>query len=204
MKLTWNQQLIKRENKSIVLKYIQDCSPLSRADIAQKSGLNKGTVSSLVAELLEEQLILETGPGVSSGGRRPVMLSFNQGAGYSIGIDLGVNYILGVLTDLKGNILEKVQQNYYASTFEQALECIKEIITYLIEETPPSAYNIVGIGIGAPGVVDSDGEFLLAPNLGWQNPSLKQGIEQAFNIPVIVENEANAGAYGEKIFGLGK
>ena len=120
MKLTWNQQLIKRENKSIVLKYIQDCSPLSRADIAQKSGLNKGTVSSLVAELLEEQLILETGPGVSSGGRRPVMLSFNQGAGYSIGIDLGVNYILGVLTDLQGNILEKVQKNYYASTFEQA------------------------------------------------------------------------------------
>ncbi len=86
MKLTWNQQLIKRENKSIVLKYIQDCSPLSRADIAQKSGLNKGTVSSLVAELLEEQLILEKGPGVSSGGRRPVMLSFNQVAGYSIGI----------------------------------------------------------------------------------------------------------------------
>ncbi|MFC6600763.1 MarR family transcriptional regulator [Ectobacillus funiculus] len=65
--MIWNQQLVKKENKSIVLNLIMNNSPISRADIAQTSGLNKGTVSSLVAELLEEQLIYESGPGESSG-----------------------------------------------------------------------------------------------------------------------------------------
>ncbi|GAA3329785.1 hypothetical protein GCM10020331_079650 [Ectobacillus funiculus] len=71
MQMIWNQQLVKKKNKSIVLNLIMNNSPISRADIAQTSGLNKGTVSSLVAELLEEQLIYESGPGESSGGQTP-------------------------------------------------------------------------------------------------------------------------------------
>src|SRR5699024_11432705 len=53
---------------------------------------------------IDDHLIYESGPGESSGGRRPVMLLFNESAGYSIGIDVGVNYLLGILTDLNGNI----------------------------------------------------------------------------------------------------
>ncbi|MFC6600765.1 ROK family protein [Ectobacillus funiculus] len=179
-------------------------SPISRADIAQKCGLNKGTVSSLVAELLEEQLIYESGPGESSGGRRPVMLLFNQGAGYSVGIDLGVNYILGVLTDLHGNIVITKNEKYINVSFEDTLNRVKSVISSLIDAVPPSPYGIVGIGIGAPGVVNKEGDILLAPNLGWKNVSLTAELENMFNVPVIVENEANAGAYGEKKFGIGQ
>src|SRR5690606_7661985 len=64
--------------------------------------------------------------------------------------------------------------------------------------------GIVGIGIGVPGLIDKDSSVLLAPNLGWKNSSIRKEIEATFRIPVIVENEANAGAYGEKVFGLGK
>ena len=85
---TWNQHVVKRGNKSIVLQVIKDNTPISRADIAKMTGLNKSTVSSLVSELLLEELIYESGPGESSGGRRPVMLLFNELAGFSIGIDL--------------------------------------------------------------------------------------------------------------------
>src|SRR5690606_16798606 len=74
---TWNQRVVKQENKSLVLETIIEHSPISRADIANTTGLNKGTVSSLVKELLDEKLIKESGPGISSGGRRPVMLLFN-------------------------------------------------------------------------------------------------------------------------------
>ncbi|CAM4126181.1 ROK family transcriptional regulator [Lederbergia lenta] len=201
---TWNQQLIKKENKSIVLQLVKTKSPISRADIAQQSGLNKGTVSSLVAELIKEQLILETGPGESSGGRRPVMLTFNQSAGSAIGIDLGVNYIRGIITDLQGNILNQKQQSYTSSSIEQTLDHVKANISHLISEAPSTPYGIVGIGIGAPGIVDENNDVLLAPNLGWKNSSFKKEIESDFNIPVIIENEANAGAYGEKMFGLAK
>ncbi|MCR2820940.1 ROK family transcriptional regulator [Lederbergia panacisoli] len=204
MNPTWNQQLIKKENKTIVLQLIIQQAPISRADIALKSGLNKGTVSTLVAELIDEQLILETGPGVSSGGRRPVMLVFNENSGCTIGIDLGVNYILGILTDLQGNIIERKRHTFNPQSFEETLQQIHNDIQELMSKAPNTRYGIVGIGIGAPGIVDNNSSLVLAPNLGWKNSSIKEEIEAIFHIPVVIENEANAGAYGEKMFGLGK
>ncbi|MTW84439.1 ROK family protein [Virgibacillus dakarensis] len=204
MKQTWNQFVVKKGNKSLVLEKIIEHSPISRADIANHTGLNKGTVSSLVSELLEEQLIYESGPGVSSGGRRPVMLLFNQLAGFSIGIDLGVNYILGVITDLQGNIHHETRVKFNQLSYEEITEKLFSIINYLITSAPKSAYGIIGIGIGVPGTVSNDGEILVAPNLGWRNISLKEIVEEKYNLPVTVENEANAGAYGELKFGAGK
>src|SRR5699024_1123517 len=112
-------------------------SPISRADIASSTGLNKGTVSSLVNELLDENLTNESGPGKSSGGRRPVMLHFNQVAGYSIGIDLGVNYILGILTDLNGVICSEEKVSFTNLTYEEILMELHKIIDMLIASAPP-------------------------------------------------------------------
>ncbi|HEO8419991.1 ROK family transcriptional regulator [Niallia sp. FSL W8-0635] len=204
MHVTWNQQLVKKENKSLCLYLIKNNAPISRAEISQQTGLTKGTVSTLVSELIDEQLINESGHGESSGGRRPVMLLFNQQAGYSIGIDLGVNYILGILTDLQGNIIYKCNEKYVNFTYEDTLQIIKNIITSLIKNAPKSPYGVIGIGVGAPGIINIEGEILIAPNLGWKNVCLKKELEEHFHLPVLVENEANAGAYGEKEFGLGQ
>lgn len=201
---TWNQHVVKKENKALVLDKIKQNSPISRADIATSTSLNKGTVSSLVNELLDEELINESGPGKSSGGRRPVMLLFNHVAGYSVGIDLGVNYILGVLTDLQGNICYEEQINFSNLTYEEILEKLFSIIDKLIKSAPPSPYGIVGIGVGVPGIVNKDKKILLAPNLNWRNVDLKSELQKKYKIPVTIENEANAGAYGEKNFGAGK
>ncbi len=204
MNKTWNQHVVKKQNKSLVLKMIQRSSPISRAEIANVTGLNKGTVSSLVTELLEAQLIYESGQGVSSGGRRPVMLLFNQTAGYSIGIDIGVNYLLGILTDLQGNICFEQKIQFTDLTFEEIKAELFRMIDFLIESAPPSPYGIVGIGIGVPGTVRKNGEIVLAPNLEWVNIHLQKIVEERYHLPIIVENEANAGAYGEKRFGVGK
>lgn len=201
---TYNQHVVKKGNKSLVLQTIQEYTPISRADIANRTGLNKGTVSSQVSELLKEKLILESGPGVSSGGRRPVMLLFNQLAGYSIGIDIGVNYILGILTDLQGNICNEKMIQFKDLPYEEIIQELFIIVDALVSSTPPSHYGIVGIGIGVPGTVNTDGEILLAPNLNWKNVHLKEVMEQKYNVPIQIENEANAGAYGEKKFGAGK
>jgi glucokinase-like ROK family protein len=201
---TFNQQVVRKGNKSLVLQTIKEFTPISRADIANKTGLNKGTVSSQVSELLKENLITESGPGVSSGGRRPVMLLFNQVAGYTIGVDIGVNYILGILTDLSGNICNETITRFDNLTFEQIKVELFGIVDSLISSMPSSHYGIVGIGIGVPGTVNTDGEILLAPNLNWKNVNLKNLMEERYNVPVLIENEANAGAYGEKKFGAGK
>lgn len=201
---TYNQHVVKKGNKSLVLETIINTSPISRAKIANLTGLNKGTVSSLVGELLEEKLINESGPGKSSGGRRPVILHFNEQAGYSIGIDLGVNYILGILTDLQGNIRHESTVRFTDLSYEEIKIKLFETIDYLIQHSPASPYGIVGIGIGVPGTVSKDGEILLAPNLAWKNVHIKTIIQEKYDIPVIIENEANAGAHGEKRFGAGK
>lgn len=202
--LTGNQQLVKQINKNLVLETIRNEAPISRAHISQKLGLNKGTVSSLVNELIEEQLAYESGTGKSSGGRKPVMLLFNEKAGYSIGIDLGVNYILGVLTDLQGNIVTEIRKDFQVRNYDSVLPILKLCIQDLIAASPSSYYEIIGIGIGVPGLVNNKGEIFIAPNLGWKNTHLNMDIEESFQIPVIIENEANAGAYGEKLFGVGK
>src|SRR5690625_986935 len=131
-KKTWNQHVVKKENKALVLDKIKQNSPISRADIATSTGLNKGTVSSLVNDLLVEELIYESGPGKSSGGRRPVMLLFNQLAGCSIGIDLGVNYLLGVLTDLNGNILHQENIKFNNLTYEEIICHIFRVIDLIV------------------------------------------------------------------------
>ncbi len=201
---TWNQHVVKQENKEIVLNTIMQETPISRAEIANKTSLNKGTVSSLVNDLIDEDMIYESGPGKSSGGRRPVILHFNNLAGCSIGIDLGVNYILGVLTDLEGQIITEKYIKYTYKSFEETTAKIYEVIDALIFEQPDTPYKIIGIGVGIPGAVNNNGEIMLAPNLNWENVIIKELLENRYDIPVVIENEANAGVYGEKKYGIGK
>ena len=80
--------------------------------------------------LLEDHLIYESGPGESSGGRRPVMLLFNNVAGYSIGIDLGVNYLLGVLTDLDGNIHQEKVMTFKNLSYDEIEEKLFNTIDF--------------------------------------------------------------------------
>jgi glucokinase-like ROK family protein len=201
---TYNQQVVKKENKSLVMQVIKEFSPLSRTDVANKTGLNKGTVSSLVCELIDEQLVSESGPGKSNGGRRPVMLLFNEDAGYSIGVDIGVNYILGIITNLQGKIYKEKLKNFHDLTYEEIKTELYRMIDCMIASIPDCPYGLVGIGIGVPGTVNTDGKILMAPNLNWKNIDLKVLVEKKYRVPVIVENEANCGVYGEKKFGIGK
>ncbi|TVY08977.1 ROK family transcriptional regulator [Paenibacillus cremeus] len=203
MKQTGDLNLVKKINKSIVLDRIRHDSPVSRARLAELTGLTKATVSSLVGELIESGLVDEIGAGESSGGRKPVMLLFNGTAGYAVGIDLGVDYILGVLTDLNGVIVEQHTMKHSNASVDAVIGDVIHSIRELIGRAPQSTYGIVGIGIGIPGISDEQGNVLFAPNLGWENVPLQQRIESELGIPVVIDNEANAGAVGEQQFDAG-
>lgn len=204
MRRTGDQYLVKEINLSIVLDTILRRQPISRANISTMTGLNKGTVSSLVQELIERKLVFETGTGSSSGGRKPVLLQFADHAGFAIGVDLGVNYIHAVLTNLTGKIEQEFTINHYNESEQSVLQHLKDGIQTLIDAAPPSAYGIIGIGLGIPGIVNSSGEILFAPNLGWHNMDLASLLRDHFQIPVYVDNEANAGAIGELQYGAGQ
>ncbi|NOU96373.1 ROK family protein [Paenibacillus sp. LMG 31456] len=204
MKQTGDLNLVKKINKSIVLEHIKDNAPVSRAKIAELTGLTKATVSTLVNELIESRMVYEIGTGASSGGRKPMMLLFNQAAGYAVGVDLGVSQISAVLTDLKGEIIEEYQTAHNNESIDSVISKLIACIRETIQRAPDSPYGVVGIGIGIPGISDDQGNVLFAPNLGWQDVPLQQRVEQEFEIPVVIDNEANAGAVGEKQFGSGK
>ncbi|WP_342552825.1 ROK family transcriptional regulator [Paenibacillus sp. FSL R7-0652] len=203
MKITGDQMLVKKINKSIVLDTIRRHAPLSRAKLSEVTGLNKATVSNLVADLISDELVQEIGPGESSGGRKPLMLLFRGTAGYAVGLELTVTRLKGVLSDLEGQIVAEyaadLMQHDAASVFEQ----LKLAADYLIGQAPPSPHGVIGIGIGVPGMVDEQGTVLFAPNLKWEMVPLRAMMEDSFKLPVTIDNEANAGARGELNFGAG-
>lgn len=203
-KSTGDLALIKKINTSIVLDSVIQHAPLSRALISEKTGLNKATVSSLVQDLIDSHLVLEIGPGESSGGRKPTLLLFNEKAGFAIGIDLGVNYIKGILVDLSGNVIADNYRKLKPKQTEEVLNTLTEAIDELIHQAPDSEYGIVGIGIGVPGIVDDQGTILFAPNMKWRHVELKKLLEERFEVPVTIDNEANAGAQGEQKYGAGR
>ncbi|MFD1385303.1 ROK family protein [Oceanobacillus oncorhynchi subsp. oncorhynchi] len=201
---TGDQNFVKQMNKSIVFRSIKKNEPLSRSQISKITGLNKATVSTMVSEMLEESFVYEIESNQSSGGRKPVLLYFNNLAGFSVGIDLGVNYILGVLTDLNGHIVEEVTQTLTSIEYEDVKNNLVNIIKKLIKKAPESTYGVVGIGVGVPGNVDLDENILFAPNLKWKNVDLKAELQNELHIPVEIQNEANCGVHGEHLYGRGK
>jgi len=204
---TADQVLVKQINKMIVLNTIYKKRPISRAEIAKVTGLNKSTVSALVDELLTEELVLEMGTGESQGGRKPVNLSINKEVGNIIGIDLGVNYILSIMTNFAGEIIweKRIDLQHTHNSPGQRIADLQNLIQETIENAFQTVRGIIGIGIGVPGIVNYEqGLILSAPNLGWENIELRSIIEQKFGVPVFIDNEANAGAIGEKWFGAGK
>ncbi|MDM5283709.1 ROK family protein [Peribacillus frigoritolerans] len=199
-----DQALVKKMNQKLILNEILKNSPISRAALSEITGLNKSTVSSQVNELIEKNVIFEIGAGQSRGGRRPVMLVFNKNAGYSIGIDIGVDYLNGILTDLEGNIILEKASDLSSPSAGEVKEILFALIHDFIIHMPDSPYGLVGIGICVPGLVDSNQKIIFMPNLEWYIEDLQLLIESEFNVPVFVENEANAGACGEKVFGVTK
>lgn len=195
------QHAVKLSNKSIVLQTIREEEPISRAEISQKLGLTKATVSSLVEELINAEYCYQTGLGKSSGGRRPLMLQFNEKAGYTISCDIGVNYILTVLTDLRGAVLFELFRPFDTNDFTRTVMEVKSMIDECRSEMKESPFSLVGLAFGVPGLVNNKGIILSTPNLDWIQSNLKEIFTDQYQVPVVVENEANAGAYGEKTFG---
>ncbi|WP_373890005.1 ROK family protein [Neobacillus cucumis] len=197
--------LVKKINQKVLLNEIVSNSPISRASLSEKTGLNKSTVSSQISTLIEKNLIFEIGQGQSSGGRKPVMLVFNKNAGFSIGIDVGVDDLNGILSDLKGNIVLEDHQQLDNPDVETIKDQLCSMIKSFIRQMPDSPYGLIGIGLGVPGLVNNEHQITLAPNLNWyKDIDLKKVLEQEFQVPVFIENEANAGAHGEKEFGAAK
>lgn len=202
MQLRGTFQMMKSVNKSLILNKIRTNQPISRAQIAKDTKLTPPTVSNIVKELLEQEIVKESELGVSKGGRKPTMLQINSNRFYVIGVDVGPNTIDCLITDLSGNVLERSSNKLNGElTNVQFLTKLKDILHHIIQSITEQE-KIIGIGIAMHGVVDvENGISLFAPNLKLNNIPIKEELEKEFDLVVKVENDARAMALGESWFG---
>jgi glucokinase-like ROK family protein len=197
---------MKRLNRSAVLELLREQGPLSRARIARILHLSPATVTRIVNELMEENLVLDMGTDDSTGGRRPTLLEFNYAANAIIGIDMGGTNIVGALADLGGNILQEASlPSSSGDGRKDGLEQLIEVIEQLLRNPRLEDQELRGIGIGVPSItLHQEGVVVWAASLGWRNLPLKKILEDRFQVPVFAENDVNLAALGESWYGTGK
>ncbi|MEC5423447.1 ROK family transcriptional regulator [Virgibacillus sp. C22-A2] len=196
-------KLMKSVNKSIILNKIRTSEPTSRAQIAKDTKLTPPTVSSIVKELIEQGIVMESDSGQSMGGRKPTMLHINKTAFHIVGVDAGPDRIEYILSDLSGVVRGRGSIKLdMPITNERFLSLLKKGIHEVVEDAPVKEEEIMGIGVAMHGVVDVEsGISLVAPNLGLTNIPIKEELEKEFQVLIKVENDARAMASGEAWFG---
>ena len=187
---------IRNINRQIVLNYVRERGPISRAEIAHETALQRSTVSLIVEELRIEGLIEELS-GESTGGRPPILLSLRTADAVAIGVDVGTTRTIVATSDLAGRVLHQEQ----FETSPDANTTTKSIIDLSRKLISQNNGTIEGIGISLPGLVSAEGKELFVPTFDWRDLPLAEELIAATGLPVTIENDANAAAHAELWFG---
>jgi len=179
-------------NRQIVLNYIRERSPISRAEISSETALQRSTISLIVDELKSQGLIDEI-EGESTGGRPPILLRLRAAGPIAIGVDLGTARTIVATSDLAGRVLESEEFATDQSS-KKALGRLIDCTRRFLREQP----GIEGIGISLPGLVDPEtGNALFIPHFKWRDWPVADQVKAATGLPVKVDNDANAAALAE-------
>ena len=179
----------------------------SRADIAKHTGLSRAVVAQRVAELVDRDLLSESGTGPSTGGRRPRHLAFESAAGHVLVADLGATSIDVALTDLGGRILgHSAEPADVSAGPEHVLDRVDELFGALREAAPPTVGPLWGVGIGVPGPVEFATARPISPPImpGWDGYPIRERFAARYGAPVWVDNDVNVLALGEWRHGIAR
>ncbi|MEM8620733.1 MAG: ROK family transcriptional regulator [Actinomycetota bacterium] len=190
-------------HRSLVLQALYRVQGLSRADLSRDLGLSPVTVSGVVSDLVDDGLVVELGTRPTSRPGKPAtVLDVNRDGHNIIGLDLsGARSFLGVLTNLDGSVLHRVEQDIAGADGNEAIVAAEMLLAQLIMR---AQRPVIGVGVGSPGIVDDDGVVRSAPNLGWRDVPLRARLADVSGLPIAVANDANAATVGEFTFGAGQ
>lgn len=189
-------------NRQLVLGQVRAAGRIGRADIARASGLSTQAVSNIIADLLEDGMILERGRRPASRGLPPVQYGINPRGGFALGVEIRPDTVLAALMDLTGHILFSDRRPLADPGRASVTGTLQAIRSRAIAKTGVDPARVLGAGIvmpgpfGATGIRDSGSELP-----GWEDTDPRQWFAQALGLPVAVENDANAAAMAERIAG---
>ncbi len=199
-----NQKLIRKINRLEIIELIKKDGPLSRTELTQRTDLSLPSISRIVNQLIKEQLVFEKGKGLSSGGKKPILLEIKANRGYVFGVELARKSYL-FLCNLLGEII--VQKEVIPNTSQGPHSIANSLLREMqnIQEVfgIPS-YQIIGVGIATPGYKFKSIDLVKeSPFAGWENTDIINLFSSLFPYPVTIENVARASTLAEIQFGWG-
>jgi predicted NBD/HSP70 family sugar kinase/DNA-binding XRE family transcriptional regulator len=203
-KLSASNKIPRQINRNLIFNQIRAKQPISRAELARVSGLQRSTVSLIVEELLAERWIVEGSMGRLPRGRRPTFLNLNSQRGV-LALEIHPAQTTLAVMDLGGEILAQSLIVLPANP-QKVIGTIVDAIQTMIAGNSSRSFD--GIGMCLPGRLDLQldksnfDKSIFAPNISWPIGSIKSLVEQATGLPVVVDNVANACALSEVWFGL--
>ncbi|MEY4883256.1 MAG: hypothetical protein RIS34_1110 [Pseudomonadota bacterium] len=213
MKTTGDQQLLKRINRSVLLRLLRAQPGLSRARLASQSGLTKSTVSALVRELLDENWLSEASAPVASDGlgRPSTPLRINADVRVLIGVEIAVECLRAVCVSLTGVVISQAEMVLDSTRPDRVCKQTARMVQGLCKELAARGLQLSGVGVCLPGAISDDsGIVRFAPNLGWRDVEFLKLISKAFTaagVPptgVHLQNDADAAALSEYEFATGE
>ena len=202
--LTGNRELIRAINRSHILNTIKTHGPIGRAEIARRTGLSPATLTSVTAELISQNLVIEKEAGDSSGGRRPILLVINPKGGYVVGIKLTEDHAIFALTDLDATVIAKSSMELMHHQPDRVVDDLAKMVTQFIQEQGIAKKQLLGVGLGLSGIVDAErGILRQSPIYGWKDLPLQNLLQRKLRIPTYIENDVNTLTLTEKWFGHG-
>ncbi|MGI5158828.1 ROK family protein [Microbispora sp. CA-102843] len=204
-----DQATVRRSNLALVLRHVSAYGPCSRSAVAVATGLNKTTVTSLVSELQARGLVKETGPQhAGSVGRPSVALVLDGSRVGALGVEVNVDYIAAIATDLAGRVLidRRIGFDAMGGGPERSLDELARMVERTVADLDRLGVTPAGITVAVPGLVDTTtGTVVVAPNLGWHGVTVAERLTHADirgDIPIAVDNDANLAALAEYTSGV--
>ena len=205
-----NVTTMRSQNVQAILWALLRNEHVSRVRLADLTKLSTTTITNLIADLLQQGIVVEEGVQIPEGrrgaGRPRTLLRLVPEARFAVGIHIGVGNVRIALVDLRANHvgsfalaypLERSAQEVFAET--------GDLVHKLLQQTGVSASQVVGVGVGASGLVNPNtGVNVIAPNLGWQDVPIGEWLSNQLQLPIRVDNNVRAMALGEAMFGAGR
>lgn len=188
--------------RSAILAYLGSSGGASRADLARALGLSPALMTQLVKDLIADGLVRELAMSPSSGGRPARMLGLATAAGRVVGMKVSKDHVAFVETELSGQVVRADSRAFDASS----VTFLSDLVTLVHSFVDPDVGTpLLGIGVGVPGSVDAQGSGVVDSSLlGWRQVPLGAVLSRELHVPVLVENNVNALAVAERLYGPGR
>ncbi|PIO98734.1 ROK family protein [Pleomorphomonas carboxyditropha] len=203
--LKGNQSTSRTLNRLLLLNHLRRHGPTARSDIAAATGLSPAAISYVSSELLEQQVIAELDAVADGGRRRMTRLDLNYAGHVALGVKLMERSLRATLVDLGTNVIDTLTADVDARSPAAVARATADALADLLERSGEHRQRLIGIGLAMPGQHDAErGVCLRCDRFGWKDVPIAALIADLAGVPVWVDNDVNAFALAEHLFGAGR